>query len=45
MLITPTMSRSFIETVKLVPAPNPRAHRSLTDSPPVELKDAGAQSR
>ena len=44
-VITPAISRSFVETVKLVPAPpGPRRARALGDTPPVELKGAEAQS-
>jgi hypothetical protein len=41
-IITPAISRAFVEDVKLAAAP--RRTRALTDAPPVELKQAEAQS-
>jgi hypothetical protein len=44
-IITQDISRTFIETVKLVAPPaRPRAARSIEDTPPVELKSTDAQS-
>jgi hypothetical protein len=41
-IVTPAISRAFIENVKLVSAP--RRTRALSDTPPVELKADQAQS-
>jgi hypothetical protein len=44
-VITPAISRTFVDTVKLAPAP-PRARRAraVSDTPPVELKGTDAQT-
>lgn len=41
-IISPVISRAFIEGVKLSAAP--RRERALTDTPPIELKETEAQS-
>ena len=41
-IITPAISRAFVENAKLAAAP--RRARALTDAPPIELRETDAQS-
>ena len=45
-VITPAISRRFVQSVKLAPAPAPPAPRAraLGDTPPIELKASEAQT-